>query len=117
MQQNDISSKVSKKFKATTNLNHKLPVSKNILDSDFYTVKPNRKMVSDIAYLQTDEGMLYISAVMDLRGQKIVGLSMNEMITNDLVINALTDAYQRTGKPLGVILHSYRGSQYRFTDY
>lgn len=111
MSENGIKSRVSKKFKATTNSNHKLPVAENILNRDFSVDKPNGKMVSDITYLWTDEGWLYIAAIMDLCGQKIVGLSMSERMTKELVINALEDAYQRAGHPNGVILHSDRGSQ------
>lgn len=66
MQENGIRSKVTKKFKATTNSNHKLPVAENILNRDFTADKPNQKMVSDITYLWTDEGWLYIAGVIDL---------------------------------------------------
>lgn len=117
MNEHGIRSRVAKKFKATTNSNHKLPVAENILNRDFSVDKPNEKMVSDITYLWTDEGWLYIAAVMDLCGQKVVGLSMNERMTKELVINALNDAYQRSGRPAGVILHSDRGSQYCSKDY
>lgn len=117
MSENCIRSRVAKKFKATTNSNHKLPVAENILNRDFSVDKPNEKMVSDITYLWTDEGWLYIAGIMDLCGQKIVGLSMSERMTKDLVINALNYAYQRVGRPIGVILHSDRGSQYCSIDY
>jgi len=117
MSQNGIKSKVSRKFKATTNSNHKLPVAENILNRNFSVDKPNGKMVSDITYLWTDEGWLYIEGIMDLCGQKIVGLSMSEKMTKELVINALNSVYIRTGKPTGVILHSDRGSQYCSHDY
>ena len=70
-------------------------------------------MVSDITYLWTDEGWLYIAAIMDLCGQKIVGLSMSERMTKELVINALDSACKRAWPPQGVILHSDRGSQVR----
>jgi putative transposase len=117
MSENGIKSRVAKKFKATTNSNHKLPVAENILNRDFTVDKPNEKMVSDITYLWTDEGWLYIASIMDLCGQKIVGLSMSERMTKELVINALNNGYQRMGRPRGVILHSDRGSQYCSNDY
>lgn len=117
MRENQIRSKVSKKFKATTNSNHKLPVAENILNREFDVDKPKQKMVSDITYQWTDEGWLYIAGVMDLCGQKIVGLSMSERMTKELVINALKDAYIRSGKPSGVLLHSDRGAQYCSNDY
>ena len=117
MGENGIKSKVSRKFKATTNSNHKLPVAENILNRDFSADKPNQKMVSDITYLWTDEGWLYIAGILDLCGGKIVGLSMSERMTKDLVINALNSAYKRVGKPTQVILHSDRGTQYCSYDY
>lgn len=113
MKINGIRSKVAKKFKATTNSKHDLPVAENILNRDFIVDKPNEKMVSDITYLWTNEGWLYIAGIMDLCGQKIVGLSMSDRMTKDLVISALNSAYLRAGKPSGVILHSDRGSQVR----
>ena len=106
MKENGIKSKVARKFKATTNSNHSLPFAENILNREFPVDKPNQKMVSDITYLWTDEGWLYIAGIMDLCGQKIVGLSMSERMTKDLVINALNSAYLRAGKPTGVLLHS-----------
>lgn len=117
MRENGMKSKVSKKFIATTNSNHKLPVAENILNRDFSADKPNEKMVSDITYLWTDEGWLYIAGILDLCGQKIVGLSMSERMTKELVIDALNSAYLRAGKPSNVILHSDRGSQYCSYDY
>lgn len=117
MSENGIKSRVSKKFKATTNSKHKLPVAENILKREFTVNKPNEKMVSDITYLWTDEGWLYIAGIMDLCGQKIVGLSMSERMTKELVINALNNGYQRMGRPTGVILHSDRGAQYCSNDY
>jgi putative transposase len=117
MKENGLKSKVAKKFKATTNSKHSLPVAENILNRDFTVDKPNEKMVSDITYLWTDEGWVYIAGIMDLCGQKIVGLSMSERMTKDLVINALKSAYLRAGKPTGVLLHSDRGSQYCAKDY
>ena len=65
MQKEGIYSKLAKKFKATTNSKHDLPVAPNLLNRDFSTTKPNQKMVSDITYLWTDEGWLYIAGVMD----------------------------------------------------
>ena len=112
MKEAGIQSKVARKFKATTNSKHSLPVAENLLNREFGADKPNQKMVSDITYLWTDEGWLYIAGVMDLYGQKIVGLSMSERMTKELVINALESAWLRSGRPGGVLLHSDRGSQY-----
>lgn len=117
MKQAGIRSKVAKKFKATTDSKHSLPVAENILSRNFKADKPNQKMVSDITYLWTDEGWLYIAGILDLYGQKVVGLSMSERMTKELVIKALEGAYKRVGRPRGVIIHSDRGSQYYSNDY
>lgn len=74
MHTNGIHSKSHKKYKATTNSGHSLPVAENILGRDFKTDRPGQKMVSDITYILTDEGWLYLAGVMDLCGDKIVGI-------------------------------------------
>ena len=117
MNQEGIRSKMANKYKLTTNSKHNLPVAENILNREFTVAKPNQKMVSDITYLWTDEGWLYIAGVMDLYGQRIVGLSMGERMTKELVIKALESAYIRAGRPQGVLIHSDRGSQYCSNDY
>jgi len=117
MKKEGIRSKVARKFKATTNSKHNLPVAENILNREFTAASPNQKMVSDITYLWTDEGWLYVAGVMDLCGQKMVGLSMGERMTKELVITALESAYKRVGRPRGVLIHSDRGSQYCSKDY
>ena len=85
---------------------------KVLLNQEFTADRPNQKMVSDITYLWTDEGCLYISAVMDLFRQKIVGLSMSDRMTKELPINALRSAWLHSGR-----IHSDRGSQYCSNDY
>lgn len=117
MKEAGIRSKIAKKFKATTDSRYSLPVAKNLLNREFTAEKPNQKMVSDITYLWTDEGWLYIAGVMDLCGQKMVGLSMSNRMTKDLVINALESAWLHGRRPSGVLIHSDRGSQYCSNDY
>ena len=117
MKENSIRSKVTKKYKATTNSRHNLPVAPNILDRNFTAERPAQKMVSDITYIPTEEGFLYLAGVMDLCGQKIVGISMDSRMTKELVINALHDAINHSGNVKGCILHSDRGSQYCSNDY
>ena len=117
MKENGIRSKVTKKYKATTNSRHNLPVAPNILGRDFAAEKPAQKMVSDITYIPTEEGFLYLAGIMDLCGQKIIGISMDSRMTKELVINALNDAINHSGNVKGCILHSDRGSQYCSNDY
>lgn len=104
--------KAARKFKATTNSNHRLPVAPNRLNQDFTAEQPNQKWVSDITYIDTHEGWLYLAVVMDLYSRTIVGWSMSERMTSRLVCDALTMAMFKRRRPQGVIVHSDRGSQY-----
>lgn len=104
--------KAARKFKATTNSTHNLPVAPNLLNQDFYAAKPNQKWVGDITYLWTDEGWLYLATIMDLYSRKVIGWSMSERMTADLVCDALKMALFRRKMPKHVIVHSDRGSQY-----
>ena len=92
-------------------------MAENILNRNFDADRPGQKMVSDITYIPTDEGWLYLAGVMDLCGDKIVGISMDRRMTKELVISALKDAICRTKATEGCILHSDRGSQYCSLDY
>lgn len=117
MRKNGIRSKIVKKFKATTDSNHDLPVAENILDRIFKTDVRNRKWVSDITYIGTDEGWLYLAGILDLYDGAITGWSMNSRMTKELVIDALTEACIRRNPKQGLILHSDRGSQYCSKEY
>jgi putative transposase len=117
MRLNGWRAKAARKFKATTNSNHKLPVAPNLLQQNFSASKPNEKWVSDITYIWTEEGWLYLAVVMDLYSRMVVGWSMSERMTSKLVMDALQMAIWRRKKPHGVIIHSDRGSQYCSHDY
>lgn len=114
MKENGIRFKVTKKYKATTNSHHNLPVAPNILDRNFAAEKTVQKMVSDITYIPTEEGWLYLAGVMDLCGQKIVGTAMDSRMTKELVINALEDAINHSGNVKGcILLRKYVNGCYR----
>ena len=104
--------KAARKFKATTNSNHSLPVAENLLQQDFTAQRPNKVWVGDITYIATDEGWLYLAVVLDLFSRKVVGWSMSERMTATLVCDALRMALFRRKRPHGVIMHTDRGSQY-----
>lgn len=112
MRLNGWRARAAKKFKATTNSNHRLPVAPNLLNQDFSARKPNEKWVSDITYVWTDEGWLYLAVVMDLYSRMVVGWAISERMTSKLVIDALQMALWRRKPPRGLIVHSDRGSQY-----
>jgi putative transposase len=112
MRRQGLRAKAAKKFKATTNSKHNLPVAANLLQQDFTATAPNQKYVSDITYLWTDAGWLYLATVIDLYSRLVVGWAMSERMTAHLVCDALQMALWRRGMPSGVIVHSDRGSQY-----
>ena len=107
-----IKARTKRKFKATTDSNHSLPVAPNLLGRQFAVGVPNRVWTSDITYIATDEGWLYLAAVMDLFSRQIVGWSMQPRMKKELVIDALRMAWFRRHPDKGLIFHSDRGSQY-----
>lgn len=109
--------RAARKFKATTNSNHALPVAENLLDQDFAAEHCDEKWVSDITYVWTDEGWLYLAVVLDLCSRKVIGWSISERMTVRLTCDALRMALQRRGWPRAVIVHSDRGSQYCAKEY
>lgn len=102
----------ARKYKVTTDSEHSRPVAPNLLEQNFAAEKQNQKWVSDITYLWTDEGWLYLATVMDLFSRSIVGWSMHKRMTKKLICDALLMALWRRGFPKNVIVHSDRGSQY-----
>ncbi len=84
MKENNWRAKAAKRYKATTNSNHKLPVAENLLAQDFSATHENQKWVSDITYIGTQEGWLYLAVVMDLYSRKIVGWSLSERMTSNV---------------------------------
>jgi putative transposase len=106
-----------KKYKATTNSKHYHPVSENRLNREFNVSKPNQAWVTDITYIPTNEGWLYLASVMDLYSRKIVGWAMDKTMTKELVIDALKMAYQRQKPGIGLVHHSDRGVQYASVEY
>jgi transposase InsO family protein len=109
--------KQKRKFKATTNSKHTLPVAENILEQQFKVAAPNKVWVSDITYVPTDEGWLYVAAHKDLFSADIVGYAMGERLTRNLVSQSLFKAVAAKRPAKGLIHHSDRGSQYCSHEY
>lgn len=112
MRNNNWRAKAAKKYKATTNSNHTLPVAPNLLNQNFKADAPDQKWVSDITYIWTDEGWLYLAVVLELYSRRVIGWAISERMTATLVCDALMMALWRHHMPKGVIVHSDRGSQY-----
>ena len=104
--------KHKRRFKITTDSKHKLEVSPNLLDRNFTSDEPNVVWVSDITYVWTDEGWLYLAVVIDLFNRQVVGWSMRKRLATKLVIDAFKMAIWRRRPAPGLIFHSDRGSQY-----
>jgi putative transposase len=118
MRENNLRSCTVKKFRVqTTDSNHKMPVAANVLNQQFYTTAPNKVWVTDITYIWTRQGRMYLASVMDLFTRKIVGWSLENRMTNDLVFQALDRAVVAKQPAPGLLHHSDRGSQYASLEY
>ncbi len=104
--------KQKRKFKATTNSSHALPLAPNLLDRQFAVATPNCAWVTDITYVATDEGWLYLAGIKDLFNGELVGYAMSDRMTTTLVSQALFRAVAAKRPAKGLIHHSDRGSQY-----
>ena len=106
-----------KKYKVTTNSNHKQPLFENVLDRQFEVSQPDRAYVSDITYIWTREGWLYLAVVIDLYSRRVVGWSMSSRMKAALACDALHMAIWQRRPKAGLIVHSDRGSQYASEAY
>ncbi len=104
--------KTRRKFKATTNSAHRLPVAPNLIARDFSPALPNQVWTTDITYLATDEGWLYLTVMLDLFSRQVVGWSIQPRMTQQLVVDALRVAWFRSRPERGLMVHSGRGSKY-----
>ena len=112
MREFGIKAKTVRRFRATTYSKHSLPIAENIVARVFDRGAPNRVWASDITYLWTDEGWLYLAIVIDCHSRKIVGWAIDKTMTTELVETALNRAIARQNPGPGVIHHSDRGVQY-----
>lgn len=117
MRQDGIRAKTVKKWRATTQSNHRLPVAENTLKRQFTVTQPNRVWAGDLTYVWTAEGWLYLAVVLDLYSRRVIGWAMGTRLTGDLVQSALTMALTNRRPASGLVHHSDRGSQYAATNY
>ncbi len=109
--------KQKRKYKVTTDSKHNFPVARNVLNRDFSPSAPNQVWGTDITYLWTQEGWIYLAVVIDLYSRRVVGWSIDRRMKKALVIRALMMAVNLRKPPPGLIHHSDRGSQYASHDY
>ncbi|WP_206363428.1 IS3 family transposase [Cupriavidus necator] len=117
MRETGLRARWKRKFVSTTDSRHTLPVAENVLDRQFDVAEPNRAWVSDITYIRTAQGWLYLAVVLDLYSRRVVGWSMAPTMPAGLVMSALTMALQQRRPEPGLVLHSDRGSQYASDEY
>ena len=111
MRQNGISVVRTRKYKATTDSNHKFNIAPNLLDRDFNADAPNQKWAGDISYIWTREGWLYLAVILDLHSRRVVGWAVSNRMKRDLAIRALKMAIAFRQPPKDCIHHTDRGSQ------
>jgi len=117
MRENSLASRVKRKFRRTTNSQHKHPVAPNLLERKFTAHAPNRIWVGDITYVWTVEGWLYVAVLIDLFSRKVVGWASAKTLSRTLTMCALENAIQSRRPKPGLIHHTDRGSQYASKDY
>lgn len=112
MKQHGLRVKTAKRFRVTTNSEHKRPVASNLVQRCFSAEAPNRLWTGDITYVWTAEGWLYLAVVLDVFSRRIVGWSMKKRMTDELTVTAFRNALIRRQPAPGLIFHSDRGAQY-----
>ncbi len=112
MRKNGVMAKMKRKFKVTTHSRHRHPVADNLLQQKFTTAGANKVWVSDITYIWTSEGWLYLCAILDLFSRRIIAWGVSERLTSNLVTDALLQAIWHRKVEKGILFHSDRGSQY-----
>lgn len=117
MRREGLAARKKRRFRRTTDSNHSFPIAPNLLDRNFTVDAPNKAWVTDITYVWTSEGWLYLAAIVDLYSRMIVGWAVSTTIDRKLCLDALTMAILRRRPPAGLIHHSDRGSQYASGDY
>ena len=117
MRQHGLCARRRRRFRITTDSNHALAVAPNVLARHFAVPAPDTAWVTDMTYLWTQEGWLYLAVILDLYSRAVVGWAMSARITRHLTLQALTMALGRRRPPQGLLHHSDRGSQYASADY
>ena len=112
MREAGIRARHKRRFKATTDSKHSMPIAENLLARNFTPPVPNKVWTGDITYIATGEGWLYLAIVLDLFNREVVGWSIKPRMTADIVTDALSMAWFRRKPEAGVVFHSDRGSQY-----
>lgn len=117
MQESGIWARVRRRFRHTTDSNHKLPVAPNLLEQDFTATAPNQAWVGDITYIWTAEGWAYLAVLLDLYSRRVVGWALRKSLSREVALSALAHALTCRRPPPGLVHHTDRGSQYASYEY
>jgi putative transposase len=117
MRHHGLAARRRRRYRVTTDSRHPFPVAPNVLARQFAQAAPDRAWVTDITYIPTGEGWLYLAVILDLCSRFVVGWAMSERITRALTLEALDMALVRRRPGHGLLHHSDRGSQYASGDY
>jgi len=117
MRDNGIRAKTKRRFKITTHSDHNYPISGNLLQGEFRASGPNKVWVTDITYIWTMEGWLYLVIYLDIYSRKVVGWSLRENMKAAMIVEGLEGAVMSRSPKEGLIIHSDRGSQYASDEY
>jgi transposase InsO family protein len=117
MRENGLQGRQKRRFRRTTDSKHAHPIAPNILQRDFATTAPNEVWVTDVTYVATNEGWLYLAAILDLFSRRVVGWATSSTNDRALALDALSSAIRLRRPPPGLVHHSDRGSPYASDDY
>jgi len=117
MQQQGLRARPKRRFRRTTDSDHQLPVAPNVLARNFTADAPDKAWVTDLTYVWTLEGWLYVAAIVDLFSRRVVGWAMSDSLERQIALDALSMALQSRNPAPGLVHHSDRGSQYASADY
>ena len=117
MRENGIWARIRRRFRHTTDSNHRLPVAPNLLEQNFTTTAPNQAWVGDITYIWTAEGWTYLAVLLDLYSRRVVGWALRKSLSRDLAVAALDHALTCRRPLPGLVHHTDRGSQYASREY
>jgi putative transposase len=112
-----LAARTRRRFRITTDSKHAFPIAPNVLERDFTASKPNQAWVTDITFVWTQEGWLYVAAILDLFSRRVVGWATSANVDRHLALSALNNALQTRRPPAGLVHHSDRGSTYASGDY
>jgi transposase InsO family protein len=117
MRERGLRARHKRRFRRTTESNHSFAIAPNVLQRDFQPASPNAAWVTDVTYIATDEGWLYLAAILDLFSRRVVGWAVSATNDTALALTALQDALEARRPPAGLIHHSDRGSPYASDEY